>query len=255
MSEALILASELTEKTLWNPTILGVLVVVSGIALFCGSVYLLLATNMGARLGFLVAASALTGLMVLMSTVWLSTATPLNSPKGRIAGWMPEEVVTTFDDSTIGAIAEIETDGSEVPPELWGDIRPAVDAALVIGSTEGEEESEFAIVPTSADVIIQRSFETGGEAKWIFWHEPKYQAVEFCLDDNSDDPETGSLEVEPEPVCDPAVGTSVIVFERDLGSLRQPPAMYLFAFLALFVLSLLGLYWREKDQRAAAAAK
>ena len=40
------LASELVHKTLWYPTILGILVVVAGIALFCGSIYVLLATNL-----------------------------------------------------------------------------------------------------------------------------------------------------------------------------------------------------------------
>ena len=50
-------------RTLWDPTILGVLVVISAIGLFCGSVYLLLGTNLGARLGFLVAGACLTGFM------------------------------------------------------------------------------------------------------------------------------------------------------------------------------------------------
>ena len=52
---------------LWNPTILGVLVTLSAIGLFCGSAYLLLATNLGGRLGFLVSFASLTGFMVLLS--------------------------------------------------------------------------------------------------------------------------------------------------------------------------------------------
>ena len=34
----------------WNPGIQGILVVLTGVAILCGSIYLLLATNMGARL-------------------------------------------------------------------------------------------------------------------------------------------------------------------------------------------------------------
>ena len=50
----LVLAAEgIKDRDLWYPTILGVLVVLSAVSLFCGSVYLLLATNLGARLGFL----------------------------------------------------------------------------------------------------------------------------------------------------------------------------------------------------------
>ena len=57
VATAALLGAELTHKTLWNPTILGVLVFISAVMLFCGSVYLLLGTNLGARLGFLVAAA------------------------------------------------------------------------------------------------------------------------------------------------------------------------------------------------------
>ena len=39
----LILAQEATPKGLWYPTILGVLVVIAAVGLFCGSIYLLLA--------------------------------------------------------------------------------------------------------------------------------------------------------------------------------------------------------------------
>src|SRR5436309_9658151 len=76
-----------TTKTLWDPTILGILAVLSGVVLFCGSVYLLLATNLGARLGFLIAATALSGLLTLIAVLWVTTQTPLESPKGRVAAW------------------------------------------------------------------------------------------------------------------------------------------------------------------------
>ena len=85
MHIALMLAKE--GKTLWDPTIVGILAPVAGVFLFCGSVYLLLSTNLGARLGFLVSAAALSGFMVLLSTLWLTTSTPLESPKGRTAAW------------------------------------------------------------------------------------------------------------------------------------------------------------------------
>ena len=73
-------------KNLWDPTILGVLVVLSAVGLFCGSVYLLLGTNLGARLGFLVAGACLSGFMVLLSSLWITTATPLEQPEGAAAG-------------------------------------------------------------------------------------------------------------------------------------------------------------------------
>src|SRR6478736_6034713 len=113
MHLALVLAAT---KTLWDPTIIGILAPVSGVFLFCGSVYLLLSTNLGARLGFLVAASALTGFMVLLSTLWLTTSTPLESPKGRTASWKVVEVVDSVGDSKIDAVRSIEGTGQQLEP-------------------------------------------------------------------------------------------------------------------------------------------
>src|SRR4029077_2087691 len=94
---------------LWNPTILGVLVTLSAIGLFCVSVYLLLATNLGARLGFLVAAAGLSGFMVLLSCLWLTTASPLNTLKGRVPTWKAVESLKGGDRarSKIPAVREI----------------------------------------------------------------------------------------------------------------------------------------------------
>ena len=109
-----VLAAELTEKTLWYPTILGVLVVVAAVLLFCGSIYLLLGTNMGARLGFLVAFTCLMGFMVLLTSLWITTASPLNTLKGRI----DPEVATVL----AAAVERLSAAGARID----ADARPAV---------------------------------------------------------------------------------------------------------------------------------
>ena len=45
----------------WEPELRGLLTVVIAVAVLNGSVYLIMATNLGARLGFLVALSGLAG--------------------------------------------------------------------------------------------------------------------------------------------------------------------------------------------------
>lgn len=256
MSSTLLLASELGEKSLWNPTILGVLVVIAGLVLFAGSTYLLLGTNLGARLGFLVAAACLTGLMVLLSTIWLTTATPLNSPRGRQAEWDAIEVVDSFGDSSIEQVRDITEEGDVVPADQLPNLRPAVEAALVVPSEEGEEVDEpgpFAEFNEPSEVITSdeslSAYEVGGGTKWVLWHHPRYAAVEFCVDVDDEAP---FGEPPPEPMCDAAQGTQVLVLERDLGTLRQPPALYLVSSIALFGATLLALHWRERDERAAA---
>lgn len=246
------------ERSLWDPTILGILVFISGVVLFCGSAYLLLATNLGARLGFLIAAAALTGFMVLLSLIWMSTATPLNSPRGRIAEWKAVEVTDAPAESSIAAVRSIQSEGDRIPGEDLTELRPAVDAALVIpGEGDDAEPGEFATFSEAGDLIIDdeelSTYVVGGASRWIFWHEPRYAAVEFCIDDATDD-EVEFGEPVPDPQCDPARSSQFLVLERDLGSLRQPPFMYFLASLVLFGLSLLGLHWREQDERRRASA-
>ena len=45
----------------WDPQLRGILAVLVGVVVLMGSVYLLLGTNLGTRLGFLVAVTALFG--------------------------------------------------------------------------------------------------------------------------------------------------------------------------------------------------
>ena len=63
----------------------GLLVVITGFVLLPGSVYMLLATNFGAIKGYLIAATAFFGFLMMLSAVWLfgiPGTTPLTGPKG-----------------------------------------------------------------------------------------------------------------------------------------------------------------------------
>ena len=75
----------------FNPGIRGILVVLTGFSVLCGSVYLLLATNMGARLGMLVAFAGLFGwLSILTLTWWISP--PAIGPRGTNPSWKVVEI-------------------------------------------------------------------------------------------------------------------------------------------------------------------
>src|SRR2546423_11214993 len=54
----------------WDPELHGLLVVLLALVLLPGSIYLLLVTNMGARVGFLIAVAGFFGWMTLMGIVW-----------------------------------------------------------------------------------------------------------------------------------------------------------------------------------------
>ncbi|MEZ5171151.1 MAG: hypothetical protein R3A49_10460 [Acidimicrobiia bacterium] len=244
MTALLITASEeIGERTLWNPTLKGVLVLACAVGLFCGSVYLLLGTNLGARLGFLVAAGGLSGFMVLLSLLWLTNTDPLGTLKGRIPEWKGVEVVAEPSEADAEAVQTIETDGTEIAEEDRADLDAAAEAALT------GEESELSTFSSSADYLVVDAFEVGGEKDNLFWHVPHYAAVMVCpVDTDALDVPVG--DAVPDPECLAGEPTQTLVLLRDLGSIRQPPWIVFGASSVLFALSLLGMHWREKDLRA-----
>ena len=84
----------------------------------------------------------------------------------------------------------------------------------------------------------------GGGTKNLFWHNPRYAAVEVCVAKKDDQ---GNAVVPP--ACDPLQATHYVILSYDFGSLRQPVVAYWFASVMLFGLSLLLLNWYEKDER------
>jgi len=75
----------------FNPGIRGILVVGVGVAVLMGSVWLLLSSNVGARLGMLLTLTGLFGwLTILTLTWWISP--PAIGPRGNNASWKPVEI-------------------------------------------------------------------------------------------------------------------------------------------------------------------
>ncbi len=238
------------DANIWNPTIIGILTVLAAIGLFCGSVYLLLATNLGARLGFLVAAAGLTGFMFLLATLWwTSGSSGIDPPHGRSPQWKVIEIVKDPAESKIPKVRDIAEKGTLIPPEKLTNLKPAIDAAVVPDkSLNGETppEKPFATLgfSDSSEYLIEadslKAFEIGGGTRNIIFHNPNYAVVQMCIVQENVVP----------PKCDPLKDTPFIVLEHDLGTLRQPVVAYWFMSLLLFGLSLLGLHWYEQDQRA-----
>jgi hypothetical protein len=255
--DILVLAQEHTvEKSLWNPTILGVLVVVSAVILFCGSIYLLLGTNLGARLGFLVAFTGLMGFLVVLSVLWMTTASPLNTIKGRVPAWKVKQVVADLDEAKIDNARTIKQQGEKVGATEAANVKAAVDDALVTEEATATEpeppEKRFAQFAEVTEFMTGDTYEVGGgnpnPLDFEIRHEPLIAAVEYC--------EVVDVEVPfglppPEPACDPESDKQgFIILEYDLGSLRVPPVVAFVMFTVLFVLGLLALHWREKDEAA-----
>lgn len=252
MTGLLITATEgPANPNLWNPTILGVLVVLSAIGLFCGSAYLLLATNLGARLGFLVAFASLTGFMVLLSTLWwVSGNSGIDPPHGHSPAWKVVEVVKEPSQSKIPDVRDALTKGTAADTTELANLRPAMDAALVrTAPVENEEPiaQPLARFDASLDYLTEfKGYEAaviGGGTKNLFWHNARYAVVQFC-------PTALNTPAGEVPNCDPLQDAQFAILSFDFGSLRQPVIFqFWFPSVLLFGMSLLGLHWYELDAR------
>jgi hypothetical protein len=112
----------------WDPAIRGILVVMVGVAVLMGSIYLILATNLGARLGILVLLSGLFGWLTILTMTWWIQP-PGNGPRGGVdPHWVPIEIYVhpcapaqggetpnCLDDSGASAQAPATTDAGPYP--------------------------------------------------------------------------------------------------------------------------------------------
>src|SRR5205807_840665 len=93
----------------WEPELHGLLVVLLALILLPGTVYLLLSTNLGARVGFIIAAAAVFGWMALMGIVWTVYGIGL---KGNPNAWKVQAMVE-------GDVAQSANPGLDGFPNGW----------------------------------------------------------------------------------------------------------------------------------------
>jgi hypothetical protein len=89
----------------WDPGIRGILIVAVGVAVLCGSVYLLLATNTGARLGMLLALTGLFGWLVILTFIWWLMP-PAIGPRGTNPSWQPVEIYVNGPETPVTEAAQ-----------------------------------------------------------------------------------------------------------------------------------------------------
>lgn len=225
----------------WQPEIRGYTVVLISVVALMGSTYLLLGTNLGARLGFLVAACALAGWMMSMAIIWAVYGIGL---KGPTPTWKPAAPITIVRDGALLNQAEvvdapIDLKGLEpteaakkVSQELnnngWealAESDPARGQAIAFADEIIQiEAKEFAAGEYTAVSVYLRGGERypklGESLDFLaFKHKPRYAVVEIAP----------LLQQRSEPGRAPAraqIDTTqphrYVVMIRDLGALRKP---------------------------------
>ena len=270
----------------WDPQIRGALIVVTSFVILPGSVYLILATNTGAKLGFLIAAAGFFGWMAVMGWIWVVYGIGL---KGDPPTWHVHEVVT-------GDVAEHGTteeaggfpDGWRKLPTgdpILGDATASADKVLAPtddagghGGTDAEAAPVQPVFESLEDYVQVAGFAKGGENYWIPggglasetrvgnpggnvfeklvervkrgpFHAPHYAVVQVAPVIRQPTI-TGAP---PTPAPDPSKPVTSVVMVRDLGNLRFPSLMIAISMSIVFALVANALHRRDKEIMAARA--
>jgi hypothetical protein len=280
------MTAQLLAALSWDPQIRGALIVVTAFVILPGSVYLLLATNTGAKLGFLLAAAGFFGWMAVMGWIWVVYGIGL---RGDQPSWHVHEVVT-------GDVAEHgTTEEAEGFPVGWRELRTgdailgdaAAEADTVLAPTEdagghgGGEEAAAPVQPVfedPADYTLVGGYVKGGENYWIPggglasetsrgnagtnpfskvverlkrgpFHAPHYAVIQVAP--IIEQPTITGAPPAPEP--DPSKPVTSVVMVRDLGNLRQPSFLIAVSMTIVFGLVVNALHRRDKEIMAARA--
>jgi len=238
----------------WEPQIHGLLVVLLAIVLLPGSAYLLLSTNLGARVGFLVAIAGLFGWMTLMAIIWTVYGIGFT---GNPPTWKVQQV-------TQGDIANSTLTVLDGFPDGWHKIAvgdpnetaaaAAADPVLAPPATTGKQ----GIFSTSSDYIAVGAYDKGGEKYLPGWshppdvvgvlHKPHY----FVVQVQKVKPQaTAPGQAPPKPVADPTQPVVSVLMIRDLGNVRQKPIVVGISSAIIFGIACYSLHRRDKQAMAA----
>ena len=246
----------------WDPQIRGALILITAILILCGSVYLLLATNVGAKLGFVLAMAGLTGWMFVMAVVWAFYGIGL---RGNDPHWKVEEIVTgDVRASTVEAIDERFPRGwQSLPPgdKIRADAQAAGDAVLAPsaagaegghGGGGGEEQRFVSPFRSTEDYVLESAYRRGGDNelftigghKFYFRHSPHHAVV---LVRPRLPAEGGPGGAPALPAADPGQPATAVIMVRDLGSVRLPPVLLAIWSFVIFAVCCYWLHIRDKQ--------
>jgi hypothetical protein len=250
----------------WMPELRGILTVIIAVFTLMGSVYLIMLTNMGARLGFLVAFSALTGWLFIMGAVWWAYGIGLKGPEPT---WEAVNGRTILQDTA--ALTQSGALGD--PVEIADDATPLETAVAV--QEEFVEEGWKQLDPTAAaygqtssqaDVYLLESgafdagefrvvnvFDIGGERYpryadgkidfLAFWHKPRHVVVEVApvLVQRTEPGRAPAV-----PVIDDSRPHQYVYMVRDQGARREPAGFICIGSLIVFLINVWLLHSRDR---------
>ena len=238
----------------WDPQIRAILVVALSVAVLPGSIYLILGTNLGARLGFLVAMAGVFGWMMIMGIIWAVYGIGY---VGDSPSWELREVVRGDNpDELTSAVVEDARDLS-----TWNKL-PADDpkrgeAQATASAGIAGDEAPLKTFEAESDYVVVNAYDKGGRGdSWFdknipFSHPPHYAIVQVQKVKEVDVP---FGETPPKAEADPSEPVISVILERDLGDKRLPPVLVTIGSAIIFGVTCNVLHRRDKAVMAARLA-
>jgi len=236
----------------------GLLVVVTAFVLLPGSVYMLLATNFGALKGYLIAATAFFGFLILLSATWLfglPGTTPLTGPKGT----QPTFKFFTIDDPAASRYDSVRSFQGGAG-NGWQEAPAAAEAGAQGGAQETLRADLDVARQTAVSTLVTETNKdnkdsskdldvTNLDAKAFYAIQNGTEVAAIVI--SPKDPPAGSgLER-------PSFAPKTTFAYRDPGAPSLPSLLFLIGALVLFVVHMLalGLVERRRPLGGAVAAK
>ena len=251
----------------WEPELRGLLTVIIGVVVLMGSIYMIMATNMGSRLSFLVTLTGLMGWMVLMGLTWWIYGIGLKGPEPSWAAVPGQTVIQDVPAlRSAGALetlpegyqdAEVSELHELVEEEFFaegyikiGTDNPAYGQAAAAASEFIEEDGAL----TAGQYEITEVFDIGGERYPLllnnesldflaFFHKAHYTVVEMSpLVPVRTEPGRAPAQAE----LDEGAQRQYVYMVRDLGAKRQPAVVLTIGGGAIFLALCFLLHRRER---------
>ncbi len=251
----------------WEPELRGLLTVIMGVVVLMGSIYMILATNVGSRLAFLVTLTGLAGWMTLMGLSWWIYGLGLKGPEPSWAAVPGQTIIQDVPAlRSAGALESLPDGYEEADPvdlhelvaeeflsegyETIHPDNPAYGQAQAAASEFIEEDGAL----TAGQYEVTDVFDVGGERYplianndsldfFAFFHKPHYTVVEMSpLVPVRTEP--GRAPAAPE--VDEGAQRQYVYMVRDLGAKRQPSVVLTIGGGAIFLALCYLLHRRER---------
>jgi hypothetical protein len=254
----------------WDPQLRGFLIFLTGVIVLPGSMFLLLSTNMGAKIGFVLAAAGLSGWVFLLSIVWIIYGTGM---KGNPPSWDVKEILTgdvaahtalpavrnfpagwrlvkTGDPSLAPAQSSADhfltpaaapAEGAPKPPKFVPPFKTTQDYVTVAAYTKGGHNYLFRIGSHRVRFSIRHHL-------FYIKHDPHYYIIRV-------QPSLSSVTLAGAaptlPAADVTQPITTVIMIRNEGSLREPNVFICLSAFLVFAVCTSFLHRRDKAiQRA-----